>query len=570
MQRRAALHNLLRTSVGWLVNRRVVLARAGRGSNPTGTARSAPTLDARMGVVAEDLHRGYGSVAVTLPSGGMASGSQIGIQTWMPRTLNVRDFGAVGDGLTDDTAAIQRAIDAAIAIDTAEQTGLGNRLQHGGATRVHAEGVFRISAKVTIGCDFEGSRATFLVRGAPAVAVSVSAPTSADNPTGLVARRHINLPEVINTANLAPPNCTGIGIQIVNAQFCKFSVQKVERFAVGLALTASNDGSAWNRFELTWFYNNNIGLDIGYGLDGSTSYVNENQFWGGSFSISGGRLGTPGTRYIRVGRNNSNTFYSTALEGDVPEYHIECAGRFNLWLMPRFEGSAAAPRVRFNNISGAAFSTGCDNAIMLGYITGGSALDLTNAGAYAARNAVLAWQPGAIGGISHQHSSEYFDGDLGSGLVTLYIDAINHRVAVGKTTAHELLSLRGNRNIDFNGDAFLGQTYSNDGLLLGWIAKADTASNVGDRVIASQASSAGVRYILVTAGGIRFHASNSPVTAAQDVSAVGEKLLIDDIDDVIVRHKLKAPGLGGYVRGDRYLVIDAAGHVHVSSVGPGS
>lgn len=65
--------------------------------------------------VSEDLNLGFGDVDVSMPAGGFATGQKIGIHTFVPRTFNVLDFGAVGDNETDDTVAIQAAIDYAIA-----------------------------------------------------------------------------------------------------------------------------------------------------------------------------------------------------------------------------------------------------------------------------------------------------------------------------------------------------------------------------------------------------------------------------------------------------------------------
>ncbi len=501
------------------------------------------------------------------------------------RTYDVRDYGARGDGITDDTTAIQAACNAAVAGNDsgAEANHPGD--EYGGSAIVIAAGTFVTSRTIVIGSHFDGSRATFLVKGSPAVGVKVAASNNA-----IVGRKCVRLPEVINTAYVAPPNNTGIAVQVVNAQFCELHLRKIETWGTAIDVVGQDNGTAWCRFYLGWIYNNTVGLSLTVVQNG---WVNENQFHGGAFSISSG-TSIPGTRYIKVGRCNNNTFYSTSLEGDGPEYHVECAGRFNMWFMPRLETNLARPRAIFTSI-GTPFTSGCDNAVFLGYPSAMGPLVVTNDGVGAARNNVIAWEPGPTGGMTF-HGPQIFD-RVASDNATLFVDDTTHRVGLGKMTPTERVDLRGNSNIGFDAYAFLGQLFSSAGLVLGVNAKADTVGNVGNQVVVAQTDGNGYQFIRLTPlGGISFHAERGAVVAGAvadaeqmrltpagnlglGTRAPAAKLAVNggvhiggDADpgdkNLLVDGSIKAPALPSFSAGDRYLVVDAAGNLHVSAIGP--
>lgn len=121
-------------------------------------------------------------------------------------------------------------------------------------------------------------------------------------------------------------------------------VPHVQGFGIGVLLSPLGGGCVYNRFLIGHLDNNRVNLRLDPGL---TGWVNENQFHGGRYYHTGSETALAGTRQIEIrsggSRPNNNLWLGGSLEGNVPEYHLDCAGVENLFLGLRWE--ASPPRV---------------------------------------------------------------------------------------------------------------------------------------------------------------------------------------------------------------------------------
>lgn len=247
---------------------------------------------------------------------------------------DVKDYGAAGDGVVDDSGAIQSASDAA---------------SNDGGTVIFPPGTYRTESTIVfLNCnvDIIGS-AVLEVASNVGVGVQVgSSAVSCDH-------RTLNLPRVEAEGSGWYPNNrddTTRGVVFRAADGCLVTVNDVAWFNQGLVLEGDGQGVAYNTFHISRLSTNRTNL---YMNRISGGWSNQNTFIGGRWgvwdheSVWDETNNLPGVRQVWIdGPENNNTFLNCSLEGRA-ELMIDCNGSSNTWLTCRFESADSVGSVRF-------------------------------------------------------------------------------------------------------------------------------------------------------------------------------------------------------------------------------
>lgn len=268
-----------------------------------------------------------------LPAGANAVTSTI--QTKLRETVSIKDFGAVCDGIIDDTAAIQAA---------------ANYARTNGYVLTGPAGTCLITSTVILLCDCDLSTMTWNANALNVKPVILVGPTSGGGAsTQLVISKHLKLPKVVNTAKTTTGwNANwGSGIELAHVIESRIEVPWIEGFKVGLDCGGYDYGFAYNEVHLGRIYNNEVGLLVR--PKGTGGWANENLFINGRFVMDSAEGVVANARYIKLAPfdvtnastswPNNNVFQKPSIEQQGPQYCLEIAGAFNWFQNARFEGN---------------------------------------------------------------------------------------------------------------------------------------------------------------------------------------------------------------------------------------
>ena len=260
---------------------------------------------------------------------------------------NVKDYGAVGDGIADDTTAIQAAADAAFAKspDAELYMPLGN---------------YKITAGVVIRCGLRASEASIYYYGTGTALQLGAAGMS-------MTRKHVSLPRVHQWTNGYKPTATdgtSVGVKAINFISCDLIIPFVQFFDTNVILYGAGAGFGYNTVYLQSLWGGRRGLVIDN--DGDGGWANQNLILGGRISPLTQEDRYEDSSYVVV-NGNSNTFLGTSLEGeDVTRYRVIISSRYNRFINCRWERTGSVggnPRVLYrtgaisNSIQGGYNST---------------------------------------------------------------------------------------------------------------------------------------------------------------------------------------------------------------------
>lgn len=263
-------------------------------------------------------------------------------------SVNVKDYGAIGDGVADDTAALQAAESAARSL---------------GAILFMPSGRYKTTSTFTVRTDLTATATTVIEYYGTGTALVLGDPLNA------VFNRDMRAPVVEYKTG---PNWDGtsVGVEVVNLNTCTVLLRQVRGFEIGYKFIGRGTGLAYSTITLGYSNQNRIGVQL---TQDQTGWCNQNTFIGGRIQLVAGSRGAvaddPGAHYFHfkqgsteVSGPNNNTFIGCTMEGSgLAYYRMKFEGaRYNAFVNCRFENYGSVYRIRFEKGSSG-------NVIQYGY-----------------------------------------------------------------------------------------------------------------------------------------------------------------------------------------------------------